>query len=78
MAHTDRPGESKVAKVTLDLKVLASRETPEAIYINHPKNILKFLFLPKSEISKIATSSKGGVWREVTMSEWIAEEKNLI
>ena len=64
--------------VTLDLKVLASRETPEAIYINHPKNILKFLFLPKSEISKIAASSKGGVWREVTMSEWIAEEKNLI
>ena len=78
MALTVPPGESEVAKVTLDLKVLASRETPEAIYINHPKNILKFLFLPKSEISTIATSSKGGVWREVTMSEWIAEEKNLI
>ena len=78
MAHTVPPGESKVAKVTLDLKVLASRETPEAIYINHPKNVLKFLFLPKSEISKIVPSSKGGVWREVTMSEWIAEDKNLI
>ena len=26
----------------------------------------------------IIDADLGGVWREVTMSEWIAEEKNLI
>lgn len=67
-----------MAQVTLELKVLASRETDQAIYVNHPKNILKFLFLPKSEITGNVKSSKGGSRRDITIPEWLAEEHNLI
>lgn len=77
MGHTDRPGESELANITLELKVLPSRETDQAIYVNHPKNTLKFFYLPKSEISKNVASPKGKLWCDVTMPEWLAEEHNL-
>ena len=62
---------------TLELRVLKSRETSEAIYVNHPRKILKFLFLPKSEITQNDPSKKGGLWRVITIPDWLADEHDL-
>lgn len=60
-------------RVSHRLRVLKSRETDEAIYVAHPKNILKYLFLPKSQVS-FKPAKEGGLWHDVDMPEWLAEE----
>lgn len=62
---------------TYRLRVLSSRETPEAIYVNHPDKLTKFFYLPKSKISyEPAPDGKG--WHNVVVPDWLAEEHGLL
>lgn len=67
-----------MATVTITLRVIASSETPEAIYVQHPRNALKFLFLPKSQIKSNKPAPEGKGRRVLAVSEWLAEQENLI
>lgn len=60
---------------TIRTQVLPSRETPEAIYIARPKNKLKFLFLPKSEV--ISQRKVSNITWDIEIPDWLAEKHQL-
>ena len=60
---------------TIRTQILPSRETPEAIYIAHPRNKLKFLFLPKGEIISQRKVEKL-IW-DIEIPDWLAEKHRL-
>ena len=63
--------------LTFEALRLISRDTREAIYIRHPKQILQCLFVPKEAIINMSKSEKNGYWSiEIPVS--LAEEKGLI
>ncbi len=57
---------------------LTSRDTKEAIYVRHPKNLLTCLFLPKAAILHMSEiKGKQGYWF-IEIPESLAEQKGLI
>lgn len=60
-----------------EVRVLKSRETHEAIYVQSPTNALKFVYLPKSEVKSDTRSAKGALWRNIEIPSWLAEEKGF-
>jgi hypothetical protein len=55
---------------------LTSRDTPEAIYIRHPNQPLKCLFLPKAAIVHMSKTT-GGHW-SIEIPENLAIEKDIL
>lgn len=63
--------------VTITVVKLRSAETKEAICIINPDNMLKRIWLPKSEIRDDKPSTiKKGHW-DVTIPDWLAAKHNL-
>ena len=60
---------------TIEAIRLTSRDTPEAIYIRHPTQPLKCLFLPKDAIVHMSKMT-GGYW-SIEIPENLATEKDL-
>lgn len=60
---------------TIEAIRLTGRDTPEAIYIRHPSQPLKCLFLPKAAIVHMSKMS-GGYW-SIEIPETLATEKDL-
>lgn len=55
---------------------LTSRDTPEAIYIRHPSQPLKCLFLPRAAIIHMSKVEKG-FW-SIEIPENLAVEKDIL
>lgn len=64
-----------MSTTTIRTKLLPSRETPEAIYIQHTRDKLKFLFLPKSEI--ISQRKVEKLTWDIEIPDWLAEKHRL-
>lgn len=54
---------------------LTGRDTPEAIYIRHPRQILRCLFIPKEAIINMSKGEKG-YW-SIEIPENLAIEKDI-
>lgn len=52
-----------------------SRDTKEAIYIRHPDNAIRCLFLPKAGIINMTKGQKG-LWT-IEIPNHLAEEKDI-
>lgn len=61
--------------VVVGMKFLKSRETKEAVYATEISDGLRWVFLPKSEITYV--QSDDGTFT-VTMPRWLARDKNLV
>lgn len=67
-----------MASQIYEVRVLKTRETNEAIYVQNPNDPLKFAFIPKSEIKSDTRSAKGALWRNIEIPDWLAEDKDFI
>jgi hypothetical protein len=60
-----------------EVRVLKTRETHEALYVQNPNDALRFAYIPKSEVRSDTRSAKGGLWRNIEIPSWLAEEKGF-
>ena len=58
-------------------KLLPSRETKEALYMRHPRNILKFLFIPKSVVRSQRKVVGTQMDWDLEIEDWWAKENDL-
>lgn len=67
--------ENQMLTTTFDAIRLTSRDTAEAIYIRHPTQPLKCLFIPKDAIVHMSKLAKG-YW-SIEIPENLAIEKDI-
>lgn len=68
--------ENQMLTTTFEAIRLTSRDTAEAIYIRHPTQQLKCLFLPKAAIVHMSKLTKG-YW-SIEIPETLATEKDIL
>lgn len=56
---------------------LTRRDTKEAIYIRHPTDALRCLFIPNDAITHMSKTNQPGIW-SIEVYESLAIEKGLI
>lgn len=63
-------------RLTIECRMLPSRQTNEALYVQDPRRATRFVYVPKSEVT-YEKSKRGGLWINLDIPEWLAEEKDL-
>ena len=66
-----------MSNTVIQARIITSRETPEAICLQHPRHPLKFLHLPKSQVEQFwPVAGKRGFY-DIEIPNWLAEKHDL-